>query len=61
MVMHCAAEDAENQKQKHSDGSQKTGRNRTAKDYKADDCQHCECEKTQRCADDREKNRNSSG
>ena len=45
MVMHCAAEDAENQKQKHSDGSQKTGRNRTAKDYKADDCQHCKCEK----------------
>ena len=43
--MHCAAEDAENQKQKHSDGSQKTGRNRTAKDYKADDCQHCKCEK----------------
>lgn len=25
MVMHCTAEDAENQKQKHSDGSQKTG------------------------------------
>ena len=45
MVMHCTAEDAENQKQKHSDGSQKTGRNRTAKDYKADDCQHCKREK----------------
>ena len=45
MVMYCTAEDAENQKQKHSDGSQKTGRNRTAKDYKADDCQHCKREK----------------
>ena len=45
MVMHRAAEDAENQKQKHSGGSQKTGRNRTAKDYKADDCQRRKCEK----------------
>ena len=45
MVMHRAAEDAENQKQKHSGGSQKTGRNRTAKDDKADDCQHRKCEK----------------
>ena len=45
MVMHRVAEDAENQKQKHSGGSQKTGRNRTAKDDKADDCQHRKCEK----------------
>lgn len=43
--MDGVAEDAENQKQKHSGGSQKNERNMAAKDYKAGDCQQRKREK----------------